>query len=180
MTINSNNDKILFSRLKSGDTNAFRKIYTNYYNKLCVYVFSFTNNDTIAEDIVQDVLLKLWDQRASINIQTSLKSYLYKAVYYRYIDHFRMKKKTNENIESIRYNTLNELHENSEDYIEQRLHNLRIAIEELSPRCKEVLLLNKIEGYKYREIAKTLNISIKTVEGHMVKALKTLRKKLGA
>ncbi|MDO5980828.1 RNA polymerase sigma factor [Flavivirga spongiicola] len=178
MITSLNSDKSLIDRLKIDDKKAFDYIYNVYYDKLCLYIFSFSSNDAIAEDIVQDILLKLWENRKNLNIHTSLKAYLYKSVYYTYIDHYRLKRKRNDQLETIRMNAINNIVEKDDEFIEQKLVELRAAIKELPPKGKEVFLLSKMQGYKYREIAETLNISINTVEVHMTKSLKFLRKRL--
>ncbi|WP_299550584.1 RNA polymerase sigma-70 factor [Seonamhaeicola sp.] len=178
MIVSLNSDKHLIDRLKVDDKKAFDYIYNTYYDSLCLYIFSFSNNDTIAEDIVQEVLLKLWERRRKLNIHTSLKAYLYKSVYYLYISHYRLKMKTNNQLEELRLNVVNDIIEKDDDFIEQKLIKLRTAIEALPPKRKEVFLLSKIQGYKYREIAEALDISVNTVEVHISRSLKFLRKKL--
>lgn len=167
--------KKLLTRLKKGNTKAYKEIYKCFYGELCVYVFNFTNNQMVAEDIVQDVLMKLWDNRADLNIHTSLKSYLYKAAYFKFIDHYKKKKMINEKLETVRYNLLNEImiEKSSED--ETRVLHLRKAIDTLPDRCKEIFILSKYEGYQYKEIAAYLGLSPKTVENQVGKAFAILK-----
>ena len=171
-------DQELINSLKNDDSRAFDIIYKAYYNKLCNYIYSFSRNSDIAEDIVQEILLNLWKNRKTINIHTSIKSYLYKSVYYTYIDHYRKKQHENKQLEAIRFNTIQSILDAEEPSIEGKLTRLRLAIDVLPPKGKEVFVLSKIQGYKYKEIAKMLNISISTVETHMGKSLKFLRSKL--
>lgn len=178
MSIDSYTEKQLISGLKAGNRKIYRFIYLQHYNNLCVYLCSYTNNEQLVEDIVQNVLLKLWEKRRDINIHTSIKNYLYRAVYNTFIDDYRKTKRINEKLETIRFNGLNELIENDKQLEEERLIILRKALDSLPPKCKEILLLSKFEGYKYREIAEHLNISIKTVENQIVKAFKVLRKEI--
>ncbi|MDD7885249.1 RNA polymerase sigma factor [Flavivirga sp. 57AJ16] len=170
-------EKQLLKGLKKGNREVYKFIYITYYNELCIYIRNYTDSQS-AEDIVQNILLKLWEDRNQTKIHTSLKSYLFKSVYYKFLDSIRKEKRINERLEALRYNTLNDIHEEDNQISEQRLIALRKAIDDLPPRCKEIFLLSKYDGLKYIEIAKALGISIYTVEGQIGKALKTIRKKL--
>ena len=170
-------NKQLLTKLKDGDREAYKYIYMTYYKDLCVYLRSYTDSQT-AEDIIQNILLNLWEKREKTNIHTSIKSYLYKSAYYTYIDFYRKKKRINEKLESLRHNVLNEIIENDNQVKEHRIIALRNAIEELPPKCKEVFVMSKFEGLKYSEIAETLGISTYTVEGQIGKAFKIIRKKV--
>ncbi|AUP79974.1 RNA polymerase sigma factor [Flavivirga eckloniae] len=174
------NDIDLLLKLSKSDKKAYRFIYTNYYDNLCVYLYSFTNNDQLAEDIAQDILLKLWEKREQLKIHSSLKSYLYKSAYNAFINNYKSRKRINEKLEAIKFTKLNQMENKIEDIkiMEQRLLYLKSAIDELPPKCKEALLLSKIEGYKYKEIAEVMNISVKTVENHIAHAFKLLRGKM--
>ena len=173
-------DKELVFKLSKGDKKAFKYVYTTYYNKLYVYLLSFTKDNYLAEDIAQNVLMKLWERRTKLQIHTSLKSYLYKSAYYSFIDNYKLDKKVNKKIEDLKYESLNKVIDSNEDeaIMEARLSFLSKAIESLPPQCKKVLFLSKIEGYKNKEIAKALNLSVKTVENHMSNAFRLLRKSM--
>lgn len=173
-------DKELIYKLSKNDRKAYKHIYTTYYNGLCIYLLSFTHDDYLAEDITQNVLLMLWEKRNKLKIHTSIKNYLFKSAYNLFIDDYRFNQKINKKLEAIKFDALNKIKENEDDkkLMEQRLLSLESAISELPPRCKEILKLSKIEGYKYKEISKMLNISIKTVENHMSNAFKLLKKKM--
>lgn len=172
-------DKELIYKLSKNDRKAYKYIYTEYYNSLFVYLLSFTKDDYTAEDIAQNVLMMLWEKRTKLNIHTSLKSYLYKSAYNAFIDSYKSKQKINKKLEAIKYEGLNKLINNNDDsYLKEQLSLLEKAIESLPPQCKKVLLLGKVEGYKYKEIAEELKISIRTVENHMSNAFRLLRKKM--
>ncbi|UMB62024.1 RNA polymerase sigma-70 factor [Lutibacter sp. A80] len=172
------NDQELINSLKNDNSGAFDIIYKVYYTQLCNYIYSFSRNSDIAEDIVQEILLNFWENRKTINIHTSIKSYLYKSTYYSYIDHYRKKKNENKQLEIIRFNAIQSLVDYEDVAIEDKLIQLRIAIDSLPPKGKEIFKMSKIQGYKYKEIADILNISVNTVEAHMYKSLKFLRIKL--
>ncbi|WP_158655239.1 RNA polymerase sigma factor [Flavivirga eckloniae] len=171
-------NEALIDAFKNGDKEVYKYIYLTYYQDLCVYIKGYTNDKQAAEDIVQNVLLKLWENRDEIQIHSSFKGFLYKSVYYSFMDLYRKKKRINEKLESLRYNILNELIEDDNELKEKRLLALRKAIEELPTKCKEIFVLSKFEGLKYKEIADALGISINTVENQVGKAFKILRKKM--
>jgi len=148
------------------------------YNDLCIYLRNYSGNNDNVEDIVQNVLLKLWEKRAEIQIHTSLKSYLFRSVHHTFIDSYRKTKRVNEKLEALRFNNLHEIIEEDNQLKEQRLLALKKAIEELPPKCKEIFLLSKYQGYRYKEIAERLGISINTVENQISKAFKVLRQKV--
>lgn len=159
-----------------GDIKAYETIYRIFYDGLCRYLSNFCNDKSTVEDIVQDVLIKLWTNKAEIEIHTSLKSYLYKAVYFSFLDNYRKNKRISENLEQIRYNLVNELESEAIENDEKQVKILHTAIEKLPSRCKEIFLLNKYEGYRYKEIAEHLNLSIKTVENQIGRAFSIIRK----
>lgn len=161
---------LILDSLKKGDQRVFEHIYTDYFEKLCVYLLSYTQNKEIIQDIVQDTFIKLWMNREKLTISSSLKSYLYKSVYNNFIDNYREKKKRDDLLESYYRFALNKFIDTDEEYKEQRLKKLDECIAELPPKCKEVFISIKISGMKYKDVASTLNISLKTVEGHTRKA----------
>lgn len=171
-------DKELIFNLSKSDRKAYRFAYLKYYNNLCVYLLSFTHDKYKAEDIAQNVLLTLWEKRSNLNIHTSLKSYLYKSAYNAFIDEYRSTQKINKKLEQIKFDGLNIIDDEDYELKEKRAKDLREAIKQLPPRCKEVITLSKIEGYKYKEISDILDISVKTVENHMSNGFKLLKKKL--
>ena len=132
-----------------------------------------------AKDIVHNVFVNLWEKRDQLDASTSFKSYLFTAVHNRSLNYIRDQKKFDKNEfvpetnEAINYESADSL-ETTE--LQKKINN---AIDSLPEKCREIFLLNRFEELKYQEIADKLNISIKTVETQMSKALKTLREKLG-
>ncbi len=178
MTLSSSQNKKLVLLLKKGNQKAYQKIYIAFYNSLCKYLLNYTNNKLLAEDITQEVLIKLWTNREKLATNTSLKPFLYKSAYFTFIDHYRKNQRINEKLEEIRFDLLQEVIEEEQSFLEQRLGKLKSAIDQLPDRCKEIFLLNKYEGYRYKEIAAHFNISVKTVENQIGKAFVFLRKHL--
>jgi len=136
----------------------------------------------MAEEIVQTVFLKLWEKKETIRINTSLKAYLFKTVYYDSLNHLKHEKVKMKHWEHTHYDlTQGSAQETGEPLIGQEKElqqRLDQALNQLPEKCRLVFQLSRFEELKYKEIADRLNISIKTVEAHMGKALKTLRVEL--
>jgi len=137
--------------------------------------YRITNCKDTAEDIVQDCFYKLWKSKESIMVKISLKAYLYRSVTNASLNHIRLSKKhsdiTELTIEPYEENTLPEPQVDITKKVKE-------AIESLPPKCKTIFVLSRYQGMKYREIAETLNISIKTVENQMSIAFDKLRESL--
>jgi RNA polymerase sigma-70 factor (ECF subfamily) len=172
-------DTDTMKQLSFSDLRSFEEMFRQYYQMLCSYAFRFVNDSDTAEEIVQDLFFKLWEKRDELQINLSVKSYLYSAVHHRclkFIEH--------RNVET-KYRNYYLLHESEIDNEPQNatgIHELQGIIDQtldsLPERCSKIFRLNRFEGLKYHEIAQKLSVSIKTVEANMGKALKLLRKNL--
>jgi RNA polymerase sigma-70 factor (family 1) len=161
---------LMLDSLKKGDQRVFELLYKEYFEKLCIYLLSYSQNKEIVQDVVQDTFVKLWTNREKITISSSIKSYLYKSAYNNFIDNYREKNKRNTMLESYYQEALNKFIETDDEYKEKRLIKLDECMAKLPPKCKEVFTSIKLLGMKYMETASMLNISLKTVEGHTRKA----------
>lgn len=157
----------------------FEILYKEYFEPLCAFVFGVLKDYDASEEIVQNLFVKLWIKRNRIPINTSVKSYLYQAAKnasLNLISHIKVKEKykqyNQEVIVSSEGNFTNPAEENDLSNTVQQ------AIDKLPTKRKEIFLMSRNEGLKNREIAEHLNISIKTVENQMGKALSTLRTEL--
>lgn len=175
---NELSDSKLFKQIKKGNTLAFQTVFKRYYQNLCIYASSILKNDANAEEIVQNLFVKLWEKKENIDISTSPKNYLYRSVRnscFNFIEHNKIKLRHHQ--KEINEAKTRILPENN--YIEVNLYDqIHDAINSLPEKRREIFRLSREEGLKYREIAKYLNISIKTVETQMGLAIKHLRKKL--
>jgi len=170
-----NNEKLIV-RLKKGDRKAFGVLVETYHHKLCVYANSLCNDYALAEDIVQNTFIKVWERRKMLNENYSLNSYLYKLVYNEFIDQYR-KNQAVMLIEKKYVEFLNVIIDENEDQDTRKLINLVMeSIEELPSKCKKVFLMSKKEGLTNPEISEFMHISIKSVEGHITKAFKFIKK----
>ena len=169
-------EKTLIKGLKEGNENAYKHLYTTYYKDLTIYCLNLTNNLPQAEDIVQNTLIKVWTNRDRITIKTALKSYLYRAVFNGFATEYGKKQRKDKFIIQAKIDTLNNIVEQNTDFTKEKIKKLEKAIDQLPKKCKTVFLMNKIQGYRYKEIATQLNISEKTVEKHISRAIVRIKK----
>lgn len=162
--------------LKNGDKSIFKEIYHEFYIPLCYYCLRYVEEIEDSEEIVQDLFLKLWDKREEIEINSSLKAYLYRSVQ-NYALNYLSKKKTKEKYLSIQgrhlYNSFDNSHLKLEE--DELRAILKHAILQLPEKRRRIFELSRFDGMKYGNIANQLSISVKTVEAQMSKALKYLR-----
>ncbi|GAA4276145.1 RNA polymerase sigma-70 factor [Aquimarina mytili] len=149
-----------------------------HYNELCAYIYSLSKNKQLAEDIVQNVMLKIWKNREKLTINTSIKNYLYKSCYYELIDNFKKNKKELNYIEQIKNEVLEVFIDEDTDFVKNQIQKVKVEIDKLPPKCKEVFILNKMQGFKYKEVAEQLGVSIKTVEAQLSKAMSRIKEAL--
>ncbi|WP_303317208.1 RNA polymerase sigma-70 factor [Flavivirga abyssicola] len=172
-----NNNKYLSARLKLGDEKAYDFLMDVYYKKLCSYARSLTNDKEKAEDIVQNVMVNIWNSRKKIEYNVSINSYLYKSVYNEFLSEFRKNAKVIY-LEKKYLEAIDLVMEDNDLDIDVLMNVVNKEIDKLPSKCKEVFVLNKRQGLTHTEISEHLNISIKTIEGHMTRAFKILNEKL--
>ncbi len=160
--------------LKIEDEKTFDALFRAWYEPLVRYAFSFTDGDADeAEDIVQEVFVKLWNQRETIDFQHSVKAYLFKMTHNLALNRLRSGRAKERFVEhQTRLSGGAATEETSAAELEGRYHEV---LDELPPQCRQVFELSRFEELKYREIGDRLGISVKTVETHMGKALRLLR-----
>jgi RNA polymerase sigma-70 factor (ECF subfamily) len=170
-------EKILVEKLKEeGSKNAFSAIFISYYRDLVLFATNYTHETESAEEIVQDVFVKIWEEHEVINIKVSLKSYLLTSVRNKCIDWIRQAKVRRKYKEECSY-TLLTYDFNTDNYIiNSELESLiSEALNKLPPEVAKVYRMNRSEGLKYNEIAEKLNVSVRTIEDRISKALCLLR-----
>ena len=174
-----NRELNLFAEMKAGNKDSFNYFFDYYYSGLCVYAKNFTGDLNISEEVVQDVFVRFWEKRENIEIESSVRFYLFRTVYNQCMNLLKHKKVELNYIQSQKNREDNLYEEQWSLYNETELRQaLDNAISKLPERCREVFVLSRFENMKNKEIAEILNISIKTVEVHIYKALKYLRKRL--
>ncbi len=175
------NDQITKLLIAEGNTRRFQLLMEVTSDELLQYALSFVRNQEIAEELVSDVYVKIWHKRSELpNIQ-NIRSYLFIAVKNSCLSHLRKMK--NEKIVFIdEYNDFlfAAVESKDDETIEKEMLNkIYEAIGELPPKCREAFSLAKINGFKHREIAAIMSISEKTVNNHLVTALKKITEALG-
>jgi len=171
------NDFVLIKLLKEDDQKSFTFLMNNYYERLCVYANLFTKDSAESEDIVQNVFVKIWTRRNKLNENISIKSYLYKSVYNEFIDHYR-KNKPLVALDEKYIKEIDSFLEEDEMSLQKAIIKLNEGIDKLPSKCREIFILSKKEGLSNDEISKHLNISLKTVEGHITRGFKALNHSL--
>lgn len=169
MEFDPNNDKLA----------VFHRLFRAYYAELHRYAFTILKNNQLAEDIVQNVFLTLWQKRDGIQIGEKIGNYLYTTTYHLSLNHLRNQKVKKRYVAEA-MNTV-KLHDNSatEKIAASDLHTrIQAVVEKLPARCRAVFLKSRVEGKRYAEIATEMNISVKTVEAQIGKALKIFREEL--
>ena len=172
------NPKILFDSLKKGDELGYSYLVDTYKRKLFAYALSLTNDHDLAQDIVQNVFIKTWEHRKKLNPKHSIQSFLYKSIYNDFINQY-WKDQSKRTLETEYVTALNQIVEETDNSTLKKLTSIVLKeIENLPPKCKKVFLLSKKEGLTNIEISDHLNISIKSVEGHISKGYSIIRKKI--
>ena len=173
----------LFDIVKTGDQKAFELLFSIFFARLNDFAKNVVKDDVISQDIVQEVFVKLWENRDKIE-SLNLEAFLFLMVRHRCIDYIKHMKVVNNRMLEIQVSSkYEELYRidfvGDEPYIliEEEL-NIKIekTIKSLPERCREVFILSRIEGLKNKEIAEKLDINIKNVERHLSRALQTFRK----
>lgn len=163
----------LFELIRNDDTEAFDRLYSLFYPSLCVFASRYISEYKAIEDCVQDVFLKIWRDRKSISINTSVRSYLYTAMRNHCLN-FIEKKKTELTYEQYILRTYDPYTVNDLHSIEELENIIEDAIQKLPDKIQQVFRMSRFEHMTYKEIAEKQNISIKTVESYIHKALISL------
>jgi RNA polymerase sigma-70 factor (family 1) len=169
-------DQAVFSAIRSGQIPAFEMLFKTHYKPLCRYANSYLKDPDGAEELVQATFIGLWEKRTFISIESSLKAYLYRAVRNSCLNELKHEQVKQKYLaqESIRGEKLAD----SADHL--AIHSelekkIREALDTLPQQCRLIFTLSRFEELKYQEIADQLNLSVKTVENQMGKALKLMR-----
>nr|DAG55449.1 MAG TPA: RNA polymerase sigma-70 factor [Caudoviricetes sp.] len=171
-------DKYLLGRLAEGDKQAYEEIFTRYYATLCAYTRLYIRDLDVGENIVQDLMLWIWENRATLCIINSLSAYLFNATRNRCLKHL--------NHEMVERRALGQLYEKLQDHfespdfyiVEELQDKILAAVESLPSSYREVFELHRFQHKSYEEIASQLKVSVKTVDYRIVQSLKILRVRL--
>lgn len=160
--------------LDKGNKKAFTDFYTQYFKRLLIESDKYVKDIYVAEEIVQDVFLKIWERSDDLTQIQSIKSYLYRSVINASINYVNRQR----NLELHHQKIVDEFTEDQADQLDEENELIVLLfdeIEKLPPKCREIFKMNRFERLKYREIALKLDVSERTVENHIANALKLLR-----
>jgi len=177
MTSDNENLKLLINQLQQGSEQAFTQLYDKFSKQLYRNILGLVKDVDIAQELLQDLFLKIWESREHINPEKSFKSFLYKVAENLVYAHFRKIAKDNRIIARLVISSV-EFDTNAEDAIitKENHYLLKKAIEHLSPQRKHIYTLCKLEGKSYEEVSSELGISVSTISDHIVKANKAVKK----
>jgi len=164
--------------IQQKDGQSFQNYYLENYRAFLLVAYKYLRDQGLALEVVNDVFVTIWEDAESINIQTSLKSYIHRAVINRSLNVILKDKKDKQRLQDLVQQSQGvvESRELEENELKARLYK---EIEQLPEQCRKVFKLSRFEGKKKQEIADDLGISVKTVKNHLNRALKTLNKVLG-
>jgi RNA polymerase sigma-70 factor (family 1) len=172
-------DEQLMIRTSNGDQKALELLFKKYYAQLVRFAKEILHSKDQAEDMVQEVFVKIWDKRESINIHTQIKSYLFVAVKNHCFNQLKVNERKywmDETMEDdIRISTPDSSAVIDAKQLDQKIKD---AIEALPPKCGLIFKMSRFEEKSYKEIAEALELSVKTVENQMGKALSIMRSSL--
>ncbi len=164
--------------IKNGNAQAFKEMFDIMHPQLTRHLYKLTHETELCEELVNDIFVSFWNNRTTIEINTSLRAYLYKAATNKAYDYYRKKERqpaidhleVGSNIASAGSNAQEKLNYNEME------HKVMSCVEKLPERCRLVFSLSRFSQYPRKRIAEELNISIKTIENQMTKALKLMKK----
>ncbi len=166
-----------FEKIQSGDIATFEGVFRKYYEYLCFQAYKILRDKDEAEEVVQETFVKIWNRREELSINTSIKNYLFQSIKntcYNQIKHEEVKR----NYQADYLQSNQESFDQDPAIAKELEQNIQKAIDSLPKERRKIFLLSRYRGLKYQEIADELNISVKTVENQMGKALKYLREEL--
>lgn len=170
-------EKLLLGQLANGEEEAFTVLYDRYSTRLFQNILRLVKEEDVAKEVLQDLFLKIWESRSTIDPQKSFRSYLYKIAENLVYDHFRKVSRDKKLTENLVISALaNQSSTEETGVYEESLHLIQKAIEQLPPVRRQVYMLCKLEGKSYDEIASSLAISTSTISDHIVKANRFIKK----
>jgi RNA polymerase sigma-70 factor, ECF subfamily len=177
------NDKVntdLIKLLKKGDMIAFDSIYKHYSKRLYGFVLRFIKNENDAEEIVQEVFMKIWERKSQIDLNSFFESFLFTIAYNTTISLLRKRVNERKYFEYIQYRQqiLSSDEIISDIHLKECKETLKELLNQLTPRQKEIFLLSRKEGLTHNEIAIKLTISPNTVKNHLISTLSFLKTRL--
>lgn len=174
-----NSDSEIIRRIREGDKGEFETLFRSSYASLVRYAQTILKDTDSSEEIVQELFFRLWQDKEKLQIESSLKGYLFRSVHNRclhFIEHQKVAERHAGEIAATADLTVEPVTEAI--YFSELQVRVAKVLERLPQRCSEIFKMSRFEGMKYNEIALKLSVSLKTVEANMGRALKEFRKAL--
>ena len=181
-----NLEQEILNSVYKGNKKVFEILFRTYYNRLCAYAASLVSRTDLAEDLVTDVFLKLWEKRDSINITDSISSYLFRSVKNSCINYLERERSRKYIVSENEVNLINlkleypvsDKHPLTNLIGKELEERIKIEIEKLPGQCREVFYLSRFEDLSHKDISEKLGISENTVKVQIYRALVKLRQEL--
>ncbi len=175
----NNNDNLLVIRIRNDSKDAFKLLYNRYNKKLYYFSLRYLGNNEEAEELVQSVFIKIWEHRKSLNENMSVKNYIYRSAV-NYIYNFLKKKAIRSKfIESeLQKGEIQSDSTNEKVLFHDLERSINLIVEKLPLQQQKIFQLSRFEGLSHEEIAKHLDLSVRTVENQIYRALKIVKSKL--
>jgi len=176
----------LYDRIKKGEEIAFEQFFRKYYPRLKAFAVRLTMNGDLAEDLVQDIFLSLWENHQNIDPNKSLKSWFFLSLRNNCLNYLRKQKTEQRYLDFLSFQNKSQelfLDSSMEEWEIEALKNKQInqiagIIETLPPQCRKVFEMSRFKKIKNHEIAQELGISVRTVETHISQAIKVINKQM--
>ena len=176
-------EKRILIELKYGSKKAFEYVFNTYFDQLFRYAKEILKDRDQAEDVVENLFLRVWEDRKKINVHTSVRSYLYRSTFNASLNVLRKKRSENKyrdfflhHADFIKCHDYGSSSYPLSDIIEKEYNEeIEKVIDDLPPQCKKIFLMSRIEDLPHKEIAERLGISVNTVKSQIMKALKKLQ-----
>lgn len=173
-----NLDEQIAEGLREGSKKAFELLYDNYYAKLCSFSYKVTKDIAVSEEIVQDLILTIWEKKETLSFAPQLKYYLYRAVHNNSVRYVNKHAKVYHNSEETE--ALENVAEEFSSTMEETELSMAIslAVESLPAQTNKIFKMSREENLTYKEIAEKTNLSVKSIEYHISKAINYLHSEL--
>jgi len=166
--------------LKAGKAEAYKELFNSSYNAFYLYALKLCRDSQKAEDLVQESLTKLWTNRKNIDPQKPINPYVFQIIKNTFLKYYRKKQSDLSLIERLKTEAIDHIYSTveDEDLKKNQLQLINDQIEKLPEKSKIIFNLNKKRGLRYKEISELLNITEKTVESHIYRALQRIKAEL--
>jgi len=170
-------EELIQKQLNAGDVKALEYLFHKYYDDLCRYTVVFTKDIDVAENIVQDLFVYIWENRETIEVHLSFESYLFQASRYKALNYKRDYSHRVDQLLKLKEHICDKVSDSADEAIELKElnHIVSEAIDLLPNRCQQIFRLSRTDELSYREIAELMNISINTIDNQVHTAIKKIK-----